>query len=188
MQLAVEAHTLGREAVQTVDNIRIDLEVESVARVLAALNIGCIVINIRVFLAGENRVLQQVLTSRFIVGLINFQLSGDVLNGALYTRQHLAPIAVESGFHLNIQRVDIVQLNHKIIVVELEIAAVESEQTGFNGAAKIETQILLNQNFLIARVESYVLALAHAHLRHALYGQIHVIQVQHGVHRTRCRL
>ena len=188
MQFAVEAHTLCREAVQTVDNIRINLKIESVAGVLAALDSRRVVINIRVFLAGENWVLKQVFTPRFVVGLINLQLSGDVLNGALHLRQHLAPVAVKSGFHLDIQRVNIVQLNHKIAVIELEIASVEGKQTGFNGAAKIETQILLNQNLLIAWVEGYVLALAHTNLRHALYGQIHVIEIKNGVHRARCRL
>ena len=185
VQLALERHCLGCKTVQTVDGVRIDLEVERVARVLAVLNFGVVVVNVRVFLTGKYGILLKIFPSRFVVRLIDFQLAGNVFDGTLHLRQQLQTLLIDTRFHPDVQRVNLRQFHHKIVVVETEVAAVEGEQTGIDTAGEVEAQILLDQNLLVFRIENHILSLAHVHLWNALNGKVHIAQVQHGVGRAR---
>ena len=78
-----------------------------------------------------------------------------------------------------------VQFNHKVVVVEIEVGSVESEKSGIDTAAKVETHVFLNQNLLVFRIENHILPLAHVHHRNALDGKIHILQIEHRICRSR---
>ena len=141
-----------------------------------------VVVDKRIGVTGQTRILCIAFFPGLVVGAVNFEVARQSGNGAVdFPLSRSSKIVQFLRLHAHGHRVDDVQVDAKVLVVEAEAVAVQLNHSGGNCAVKIKIPVFFKCQSLFFWEKHYVLSVADRYGFHTTQFYVVISQIQYGI-------